>query len=288
MKKRIIGRLMGLALLFAPAGAGGSEVLSPETKPLDARERRIVDMIRQAAGSEHSGTSYMQGEKLVFVHGAGMPTIVAAPLQVVDVELEAGERINEIVVGDSARWQVESGTAGRNTHLFIKPVDVGLESSAVVTTDRRVYHLRLQSRKTDITPYVGFLYASDLAAQVARSKAEAQRTKTWQTTDSGVDLSKLNFAYTVEGSSKWRPERVYDTGSKQYIQLPAIVSSGELPTLMVMRGRKEVLVNYRIKSQGTMEVDGVFDHLALVAGVGRDQERIDIYRKEARRSGGYR
>ena len=131
--------------------AHGAEYLSPDTVPLTAKEKRVLDLVRQwsGAGKDGARSSFMQGGQLVYVHGAdgGIPVVIAAPLQVVDVELEPGEMVNEIVVGDSARWQVESGSAGASTHLFIKPIDVGLESSAVVTTDRRVYHLRLVSRK---------------------------------------------------------------------------------------------------------------------------------------------
>lgn len=277
--KKLGMQLMVLALLFVPAGTTAADVLSPEMKPLDARERRIVDMIRGAASGEGGTTSFMQGNKLVFVHGAAdIPTIVAAPLQVVDVELEAGEIANELVIGDSARWQVVSGTAGRSTHLFIKPLDVGLETMVVVTTDRRVYHLRLISRKGDITPYVGFVYQNDLAAQLAASKAAEKKARTWQTTDTGVDLANLNFGYRVSGSAPWKPERVYDDGRKLYIQLPSSTSTGEMPALLVKKGRKDVLVNYRVKGR-TMEVDGLFPHIALVVGVGRDQELVEV-RKE--------
>ena len=44
------------------------------------------------------------GGKVVYVHGASLPTIVAAPMQVCDVELQPGETVHEIVVGDSSRW----------------------------------------------------------------------------------------------------------------------------------------------------------------------------------------
>lgn len=287
--KKLGMHLMTLSLLLVPAGAGAVDVLSPEMKPLDKKEKRVLELIRShAAGGDSGNTAFMQGNKLVFVHGAaGMPTIVAAPLQVVDVELEPGEIAHELVIGDSARWQVVSGTAGRSTHLFIKPLDVGLETMVVLTTDRRVYHLRLISRKTDITPYVGFVYQSDLQAQVADRAAKKQKQEQWQTTDQGVDLSTLNFAYDVDGSTKWRPERVYDDGRKMYVQLPDATRTGEMPALMVMKGRKEVLVNYRVKSGTTMEVDGLFDHVALVVGVGRGQERVDIHRKGAGRNTGY-
>ena len=284
MKKQVIVVQL-LALLAMPAmAAPGAGYLSPELTPLSAREQRVLGLIRNWSDGGSSGSqSYMQGGKLVYVHGAagGIPTIIAAPLQVVDVELEPGETVNEIVVGDSARWQVESGSAGQSTHLFIKPVDVGLESSVVVTTDRRVYHLRLISRKNDFTPYVGFVYAADLQAQVKAAQAQEKRTKTWQTTDKGVDLSSLNFGYEVEGSTAWKPEQVYDDGRKMYIQLPGSARTGEMPALMVKKGQKDVLVNYRVKGL-TMEVDGLFPHLALVVGVGGDQELVSIYRKGSR------
>ena len=263
--------------------AHGAEYLSPDTVPLTAKEKRVLDLVRQWSGKGKSGstTSFMQGGQLVYVHGAdgGIPVVIAAPLQVVDVELEPGEMVNEIVVGDSARWQVESGSAGASTHLFIKPIDVGLESSAGVTPDRRVYHLRLVSRKNDYTPYVGFVYADDLRRQVAANQAQQQRQQKWKSTEdqSGAttDLSKLNFAYDVSGSAPWKPERVYDDGRKMYIQLPSSTGSGEMPALLVKKGQKDVLVNYRVKGL-TIEVDGLFPHLALVVGVGRSQELVEI------------
>lgn len=283
MRKTLV---FSLVFLFSLQGAYASDgLLDIERKPLSEKERAVVEKVRQAADGTGSN-GYMRGGQLVFVHGAeGIPTIIAAPLQVVDVELEPGEQVNEIVVGDNARWQVEEGLGGRTVHLFIKPIDVGLETTMVVTTNRRAYHMRLLSRATDLTPYVGFVYQTDLKAQLADKETKRQKQAEWKTTDQGVDLSKLNFAYDVEGSSKWRPERVYDDGRKMYVQLPSSASTGEMPALMVMKGKKEVLVNYRVKSGHTMEVDGIFDHVALVVGVGRDQERVDIYRKGIQRAG---
>lgn len=273
-----------LALL--PASAFAAEVLAPEMTPLSPKERQMVERIKDWAEKGTGSDGAVIDGKLVFVHGAGgIPTIVAAPLQVVDVELERGELVNEIVVGDTARWQVVDGTAAGATHLFIKPIDVGLETSAVITTDRRTYHLRLVSRKSDFTPYVGFLYQDDLKAQVAAAKAKEQRKQTWRTDDSGVDLADLNFGYEVTGdNTAWKPERVFDNGRKMYVQLPASAVTNEMPALMVRKGRKDVLVNYRVKGGRMMEVDGLFNHLALVVGVGNDQELVEIYRDGARRS----
>ena len=50
---------------------------------------------------------------------------------------------------------------------------------------------------------------------------------------------------------------------------------------MVKKGQKDVLVNYRVKGL-TIEVDGLFPHLALVVGVGRSQELVEVYKKGTR------
>jgi type IV secretion system protein VirB9 len=256
------------------------EYLNSKMVPLDTRERKALQLTGQWSRSD-MGPYMADGGKLIYVHGASLPTIIGAPMQVCDVELEQGERVNEIVVGDSARWLVESGSAGDTTHLFVKPVDAGLESSAVVTTDRRVYHLRLLSQRTGHTPYVGFVYNETLRRRATEQTAQEAKDKQWQSTTDAtgkeIDLAKLHFKYEVEGRALWKPERVYDDGRKTYIRLPQVTKTGEMPVLLVRKGGKDVLVNYRVQD-ATMMVDGLFETIALVVGVGGDQESVEIRR----------
>lgn len=260
------------------------DYISPTVVPLTPKERKALslsdDWARQNIAPVLSG-----GGKVVYVHGASLPTIVATPMQVSDVELEAGELINEIVVGDSARWMVESGSAGfgpdAKVHLFIKPVDAGLESSTVITTNRRVYHLRLVSQRKGHTPYVGFLYADSLNRQSAARQAKEAREQTWNSTTidgQQADLSKLNFNYEVKGKAAWKPERVYDNGRQTFIRLPGKTASGEMPVLLVRKGSRDVLVNYRVKDTA-MIVDGLFERSALIVGG-------TVIRKKWKSSGG--
>ena len=259
------------------------DYISPKVVPLTPKEKKALslsdDWARQNVDPVLSG-----GGKVVYVHGASLPTIVATPMQVSDVELESGEVVNEIVVGDSARWMVESGSAGSGpdarVHLFIKPVDAGLESSTVITTNRRVYHLRLVSQRTGHTPYVGFLYSETLKQQTATKQAREAKEKEWNSTTidgQQADLSKLNFSYEVKGKTSWKPERVYDDGRQTFIRLPEKTASGEMPVLLVRKGKQDVLVNYRVKDSA-MIVDGLFDRIALIIGVGGDQEKVDVIR----------
>lgn len=273
------------AILIVGAAASGAvaeiDPGIPSSMPLTNKEVKALQLSRQWASGD-SQPFLAGGGKLMYVYGASQPTIIAAPMQVCDVELEPGERVNEIVVGDSARWLVESGTAANTTHLFIKPVDSNLESSAVITTDRRSYHLRLVSQKTGHTPYVGFVYQEAIQritkAQTEQAARQKEQNSTTDATGKVVDLSRLNFRYDLGGDNpSWKPERVYDDGMKTYIQLAPGTRSSEMPVLHIRKGGQTVLVNYRVNDT-TMMVDGIFNTIALVAGVGSDQESVEIRR----------
>ena len=253
--------------LDASAQAAVPEIdyLSPNSVPLTDAEKKALRLSgnwsRQSVEPVLAG-----GGKVVYVHGASLPTIVAAPMQVCDVELQAGETVHEIVVGDSSRWMVDSGSVG---------------SGAGSTADRRVYHLRLVSQRSGHTPYVGFLYSESLKQQAAWKQARDAREQEWNsTTVDGrqTDLSALNFNYEVKGKAKWKPERVYDDGRQTFIRLPEKSASGEMPVLLVRKGKQDVLVNYRVKDSA-MVVDGLFDRIALVIGVGGDQEKVEVIRR---------
>ena len=290
--KRIVATLLlcavpGTALAADSAGEPPlppgfyDDFLGPDTVPLTARERRALSLTRDWAGRGPSPVLSQSG-KLVYVHGASLPTILASPMQVCDVELQPGEKVNEIIVGDSARWMVESGTSGDTTHLFVKPVDAGLETTAVETTDRRVYHLRLVSQRTGHTPYVGFVYSDAMKKKLtetreARAK-ERERNALKAAEGRTADVSDLNFNYSLKGRASWKPARVFDDGEKMYIHLPRRLP--DMPVLFARNGGEQVLVNYRIDG-GNIVVDGVFDELSLVLGVGRSQEEVRIERKGA-------
>lgn len=261
------------------------DFLSSKVVALSSKEEKALDLSK-AWAQEDIDPILASGGKVLYVHGASLPTIIGSPMQVSDVELEAGEVVHEIVVGDSARWMVESGIVGSGTeakvHLFIKPVDSGLESSSVITTNRRVYHLRLVSQRTDYTPYVGFLYSDILKRTSVAQQAQKAKEQEWSSTivdGQYTDLSGLNFNYEVRGKASWKPERVYDDGQQTIIRLPTKTASGEMPVLLVRKGKRELLVNYRVKDTALV-VDGLFEHIALVAGVGSHQEKVEIVRRK--------
>lgn len=251
---------------------------------LQSKEKKALELSKKWITK--SNMPFMAGNgKLTYVHGASMPTVLAMPMQVCDIELQQGEIISSINIGDTARWQVVVTNSNNREHVLVKPSDSNIETNAVVVTNRRVYHLRLVSTEDSFTPYIGFVYANEILAY--QNQANAQKAKqehfdsykSDETDNKVLSLENLNFNYEVRGKADWKPERVYDDGIKTYIKLPKRTYTSEMPILLVSKGGQTVLVNYRV-NKTAMIADGVFDEIILVLGVGKNKEQINIVRTE--------
>jgi type IV secretion system protein VirB9 len=226
--------------------------------------------------------------RVLYTFGAGLPTVVCAPLRVCVLELEAGEKVNgEPHIGDSVRWTIAPATAGKpdqpTSMIVIKPKQAGLDTNLLVTTDRRAYYVRLISKPEEYLARVAFSYPEDQSAQWSvllvrqdqRSKAaeDARRVEPVET------MENLYFDYRVLGGDDYiRPTRVVDDGKKTFIQMPTGTAVREAPVLVVIgpEGKPE-MVNYRVK--GAMYiVDRLFERGALLLGVGKKQRRTEIVR----------
>ena len=295
----IAGALPVLALA-APAGGGanaaddrnlGEQYFSRNNPALTAQEKAALAIARRWKGATATGPGPVPGPdgSIRFLFGTQQPSIVCAVLQVCDVELQAGEQVNSIHLGDAARWTVEPAITGSGaaevSHLILKPMDVGLETSLVVTTDRRTYHLRLRSHRTEFMPRVAFTYPEDAAAKWDAIRNRESRERQERTLpQTGEYLGNLSFAYEVSGAAPWKPVRVYNDGTKTIIQMPAAMAQTEAPALLVVRkdgglfsDAETVLVNYRVQGDRYI-VDTVFDKAILIAGVGSGQDRVTITR----------
>lgn len=284
-----------------PAGPPGM-ARSSETNPADLyfstnnpaltpQEKAAIGIAQKWRGTNAAGLKPVAGAdgSIRFLFGAQQPSIVCAVLQVCDVELQAGEQVNSIHLGDTARWTVEPAITGSGPaevqHLIIKPMDVGLATSLIVTTNRRTYHLGLRSHRTEFMPRVAFTYTEDAIAKWDALKARDVKEKQTRTiAQTGEYLGNLSFAYAVSGAAPWKPVRVYNDGIKTIIQMPQAMQQTEAPTLLVVRkeggvftDEETVMVNYRVQGDRFI-VDTVFDKAVLIAGVGPSQDRVTITR----------
>ena len=150
--KTFVLSIFVLALLSTPAPAQCADTASLSPKEIEA--------LRLASEWSDRPIKPIQttGGKVVYMFGSTLPTIIGAPMEISDIELEPGELVNEILVGDSARWLVESGSSsGGVTHIFVKPLEAGLKTSLVITTNKRTYHLKLVSQTSGHMLYTGFV-----------------------------------------------------------------------------------------------------------------------------------
>lgn len=221
-----------------------------------------------------------------FAYGGPLPTVLCAPLQICDIELQAGETIRAISMGDTARWEAMPLTSGperaETPHVAIKAkvIEPGMATTLLVTTDRRTYHLSLRLSEETFMPRVHFTYsdASDASLLAYRLRAQSiNRTKSTPVQQKRPS-EKLDFNYSVKGRAEWKPLRVYNDGKKTFIDLPD-KNDYEFPVLFVVdaQGTQE-LVNYRLDGK-RFKVDAVISNAVLVSGVGDEQQRIAISRK---------
>jgi type IV secretion system protein VirB9 len=219
--------------------------------------------------------------RVLYTYGATLPSIVCAPLHVCDIELEPGEVVNDINAGDPVRWKISPATSGsgerKTTHILVKPTDSALTTNLDVATDRRMYVIQLVSRTKDWMPLVAFSYPDDQQARWAAYHQAAEQQKQAAPPPAGESVSQLDFDFRVKGPAvTWKPIRVYTTGSKTYVQFAGAVTHDDLPALVALgTSDAETLVNYRLVDD-RFEVDRLLRHAALIRGVGRHQQRVEI------------
>ena len=208
------------------------------------------------------------------------PSIVCAVLQVCDIAMQPGEEINSINAGDTTRWDIQMAVSGNNGipqyHVLIKPFDVGLNTTLFIATNKRTYHLRLKSHRSEFMPAVGFIYAEDQQLALKRAQEEARQYRAATELPTGQNINNLDFNYSITGDHpKWRPVRVYNDGTRTFIQMPSAMAQNEAPTILVVRDGENTLVNYRLEHERFI-VDTLFDKAILITGVGRHQSKVVI------------
>jgi len=285
--------LYGLIILNSVSLFANNNILSEHNPDLSTREWHSISLAKEWM---NNGNKSFRGEdgSITFLYGATMPRIISAPLRITDIQLQAGEQIKDVQIGDSTRWMITPSISGSKphevSHLIIKPTDVGLETTLVILTNRRTYHLNLLSRRTEYMPIVSFRYKSEINKKWSAYQEyfqtqakEEKKAKVVQVTSTLIrNIEDLDFNYKLIGETSWKPVRVYNDGIKTYIEMNESISFQEAPILMVLDSHDNTqLVNYRLKENKYI-VDKLFNKAILVIGVGDNQEVITIQRNNTK------
>jgi P-type conjugative transfer protein TrbG len=201
-------------------------------------------------------------------YGYASATLRCAPLRVCAVELARGEQVLHVATGDSERWAVQpaaTGAGGATPLLFVKPTACNVTTNLVVTTDRHVYQLLLDSPPCDeaadrgynphlpYTPLVRFYHPNEFVETWSRANAKVSTAADLAATSiplAGADLEALNFSYSWHPEKRfpWAPAQVFDDGVHCYIHLPSRPKDLEAPVLAVLdESGKETLINYAVR-----------------------------------------
>ncbi|MGJ8481939.1 P-type conjugative transfer protein TrbG [Sphingobium yanoikuyae] len=273
--------LPALAGLFAASPALAQEQTVPSVL-------RNVQAAMRSATVQPAATGFVSGAQVYTFSEGTIYQVYAAPGLVTDIALQPGENLVAVASGDTARWVIGDTTSGsgaaKQTHVLVKPISAGLLTNLVITTDRRAYHVGLVSTGGTALSSMRWTYPQDELIALRR-KAEAAQAAV--PIASGLAIEQLHFNYAIRGDrTAWRPLRVFDDGSKTYVEFPASLATGEAPPLFVIgTDGKAELVNYRLRERFYV-VDRIFNAAELRLGRKKQQVvRIDRVLPTAKRRG---
>lgn len=194
--------------------------------------------------------------------------LYAAPERVTDIALQPGEAVISVAAGDTVRWTVGDTTSGsgeaKRVHILVKPFAARLSTNLIITTDRRAYHIQLESNSVTAMAALSWTYPQDELVTIRRA---AEQLRAAMPVATGLDVERLYFGYGITGDNPaWRPIRAFDDGRQTYIEFPASIAVGEAPPLFVLGADGEAqLVNYRVSGRFYV-VDRLFDAAELRLG----------------------
>lgn len=254
-----------------------SVMLAPLITTSAAAQTARVDAANKVATREPSSVGFINAVQVYPYSEGVLYRLYAAPERVTDIALQPGEAIISVAAGDTMRWTVGDTTSGsgdgKRVHILVKPFATGLKTNMVITTDRRTYHLALESTAASAMAALSWSYPQDELVAIRRAEAEA---KAAAPIASGLAVESLNFAYAISGDKPaWRPLRAFDDGRQTYIEFSPSIAVGEAPPLFVIGDDGDAqLVNYRVAGRYYV-VDRLFGAAELRLG-GKKQQIVRI------------
>ncbi|WP_209348341.1 TrbG/VirB9 family P-type conjugative transfer protein [Pontixanthobacter sp. CEM42] len=182
------------------------------------------------------------------------------------ITFDPDERIENVVIGDSAAWQVTPNK--RANLLFVKPLSPTARTNMTVITDRHTYLFDLIANPKAKPLYVlRFTYpeAPEPEQDEPQIVEGPNATELAAARDpyAVVDPTALNFAWSSDGDRNLLPERAYDDGNATFLTWP---SGKPVPAILIKDSKgTEGPVNFSVRGD-TIVVDGVPREIILRSG----------------------
>lgn len=313
--------VLTLTIPLTTSGAQGSDTAA-SSSAVSAQEhvRAVSTSTVISTPSPPPATTVLARRAEARIVGAGVPasgTVTVIPfdgaekvltcsvLRACVVELEQGEvLVNEPVAGDLARWiivQARAGPVGANTLVIVKPKACGVTTNLVLSTNRRIYDLDLDSPscrnyfgsptnpKGSYVRHIRFSYPED-SVRPARSAVRAVIVDSAGRDSVAKSMPRLNQDYAVVRARRgwfgvfgehpldfpWVPTAVADDGAHVYITLPPEARQHAAPVLYAVENDgSRTLVNYTMRDT-TIVTDRTFRRGLFVIAVGEREQRLEF------------
>lgn len=258
------------------------EMVAPSIQ-LTEKEKHALALAREWKNNPDKPRRAAEGH-LKYLFGVGMPSMICTPMQVCGIRLQAGENINGVDIGD-ARWKISTSMVGSEESptwvMMVIPTETGLTTTLMVTTDRRIYTIKLVSAKHESIPLMSFDYPDDMERTFANFRNRQARAKEASTLITGENVEELDFNFRMSGDSPaWKPVRVYTNGVKTYVEFPDDKFAEGMPALIelggdggLFRDESNQIVNYRPIGKRFV-IDKKLTRFALILGIDKQEKKV--------------
>ncbi|MBU2031168.1 MAG: P-type conjugative transfer protein TrbG [Alphaproteobacteria bacterium] len=273
-----------------PYEAAESPEPQPVTRSAAVSGRAAIAAANVSARAPSRSDDFVGGVQVFAWSPGRVFEVWTAPLRVTTLTLAPGETLQSKAAGDTVRWQIGEASSGSGTeartHVMLKPLERGLETNLILTTNRRVYLIDLKSGAADafnaaVAWDAGASAAGTEAVTAPLALAEVRVPDPVVTPEGPLD-----GRYRIEPQgrrARWTPTAVFNDGVRTFITLDPDVQVDEAPVLFVVAPDGETqMVNYR-QVGGLFVVDRVFDRAELRLG-DRHPQIVRIRRVSGGRS----
>ena len=161
------------------------------------------------------------------------------------IEFAPDERIENVAVGDSSKWQITPNH--RASLLFVKPLAERSRTNMTVVTDRRTYMFDLVAGDKWTTPLYALKFSyphEKVVLEAPKPVQQAAVVAPPPQDQATMTAQRLHFDWNSKGKGKLLPSRVFDDGSSVYL---AWDKQTPLPAILTMsEDHKEGPVNYQM------------------------------------------
>lgn len=208
-----------------------------------------------AIGYSSPAESQTDGIRTESARPGAITELVGVPGFITTIEFGAGERIENIAIGDASLWQVTPNRRGNL--VFVKPLATKGTTNMTVVTDQNLYNFIMAISSKSKEKAVFYLHLTsprDLTSTQPSPEKESTKPE---------PMLRSPSRYTYNGSPKLVPADVFDDGVSTYFRFESAV---DLPAVFVRDASKSDTIVNTAYRDGYVVVDQVARQFVLRRG----------------------